>query len=357
MNIKIAENIRSLRKEHKMTQEQFAETFGVTIGAVSKWESGTSIPDISIIMEMAEYFETSVDVLLGYEWRRGNLGRSIETIKTLRNQRRFAEAITEADKSLQKYPNSFELVHACATMFNIAGVETGMKKYHQKSLTLWERSLELIGQNKDVGISERTIRESIADVYICLEKPDKALEILKANNAGGTSNGTIGMIFAMVKNQPDEALPYLSDALVDIVMHAMRLATAYANCYEQKGDTDSAASVLEWVYDVVDGLRIPGRISHLDKDCVMILASLAVVAAEGGNFELAETYMRRAHETAVLFDVSQDSGFANMKFQHSKAPKIAFDDFGNCAIEGIEEMLKRQESLSEKLLEIWGRIK
>lgn len=44
MEGKLAENIRALRKEKKMTQEQLAECLDVTVGAVSKWESGATTP-------------------------------------------------------------------------------------------------------------------------------------------------------------------------------------------------------------------------------------------------------------------------------------------------------------------------
>ena len=44
MEIKLADNIRFLRKERKLTQEQFAEVLGVTAGAVYKWEEKLSIP-------------------------------------------------------------------------------------------------------------------------------------------------------------------------------------------------------------------------------------------------------------------------------------------------------------------------
>ena len=42
MQIRLAENIRALRRQHRFTQEQLAESLGVTPGAVYKWEAGVS---------------------------------------------------------------------------------------------------------------------------------------------------------------------------------------------------------------------------------------------------------------------------------------------------------------------------
>lgn len=69
MEIKLAENIRFFRKQMSMTQEQLAEVLGVTVGAVYKWEARLSSPELSLIMEMADFFDISVDVLLGYEMK------------------------------------------------------------------------------------------------------------------------------------------------------------------------------------------------------------------------------------------------------------------------------------------------
>ena len=53
MKILLAENIRFFRKASGLTQEQLAEAMGVTVGAVSKWESGATTPDLSSILELA----------------------------------------------------------------------------------------------------------------------------------------------------------------------------------------------------------------------------------------------------------------------------------------------------------------
>ena len=45
MEISLAENIRRFRRERRLTQEQLAETLGVTAGAVYKWEAALSLPE------------------------------------------------------------------------------------------------------------------------------------------------------------------------------------------------------------------------------------------------------------------------------------------------------------------------
>lgn len=67
MELLVGENIRLLRKKHGLTQEQLAETLGVTPEAVYTWEAKLSVPDISLILELANFFDISVDALLGYD--------------------------------------------------------------------------------------------------------------------------------------------------------------------------------------------------------------------------------------------------------------------------------------------------
>ena len=53
--MKFNENLKYLRKEAKLTQEQLAEKLNVSRQAVTKWESGQSLPDIQNLKEMVKY--------------------------------------------------------------------------------------------------------------------------------------------------------------------------------------------------------------------------------------------------------------------------------------------------------------
>ena len=73
MKIRLGENIKENRKRLNLTQEKLAEALGVTVGAVHKWESGISAPELSMLIKIAAFFEISVDVLLGYEIKNNSL--------------------------------------------------------------------------------------------------------------------------------------------------------------------------------------------------------------------------------------------------------------------------------------------
>lgn len=62
----ISSNIKYLRKKENLTQEEFAERFGVSRQSVAKWESGESAPDIYKCREIAEYYEISLDALVNF---------------------------------------------------------------------------------------------------------------------------------------------------------------------------------------------------------------------------------------------------------------------------------------------------
>ena len=65
--IKIGKFIAICRKEQKLTQMQLAEKLGITDRAVSKWETGKSLPDASIMLELCSILKITVNDLLSGE--------------------------------------------------------------------------------------------------------------------------------------------------------------------------------------------------------------------------------------------------------------------------------------------------
>lgn len=58
--------LRELRKEKQLTQEQLAERFGVTNRSVSRWETGSNMPDLSILVELADFYDVDIrDIIDG----------------------------------------------------------------------------------------------------------------------------------------------------------------------------------------------------------------------------------------------------------------------------------------------------
>ncbi len=65
--IKIGSFLRELRKEKELTQEQLAEKFGVSSRSVSRWENGNTMPELSILVELADYYEVDIKEIIDGE--------------------------------------------------------------------------------------------------------------------------------------------------------------------------------------------------------------------------------------------------------------------------------------------------
>ena len=80
---KIGAFIRELRKERNMSQEQLAEVFNVSSKSISRWENGKTMPDISIIIELADYFEVDIRELLQGERKNDSMEKDMKETLTM----------------------------------------------------------------------------------------------------------------------------------------------------------------------------------------------------------------------------------------------------------------------------------
>lgn len=351
MKLRLNENIRRLRREAGMTQEQLAEAVGVTVGAVSKWESGLSNPDINMLPALAEFFEISVDVLLGYTLTVKTAEIASKQIHSLLLSKKYDEGSSAAENALQKFPNNFDIVYHSARLYHLCGIERKDPAALQKALELYNRACSLMAQNEDDSISLLLLRVNIGEVYVAMDNIPLALQQLKKYNWCGISNGIIG--FVMSQNEKySEALPFLSKSLLDNTLGLFQTAVGFANCFGNTGDNKSAVEILFWMYNMLDGLKYPGKVSYIDRAQVMLLACCAQVTAEADDLKSAEAYLRRAAADAVRFDSAPAFSAVDFKFYSGEDRSIG-DDFGDTAIQGIKKLILSDAKTSVILKKLW----
>ena len=71
--IRIGALLKALRKEKGLTQEQLAERLGVSNRTVSRWETGSNMPDIGMLVELADFFEVSIPEIIRGERKSENM--------------------------------------------------------------------------------------------------------------------------------------------------------------------------------------------------------------------------------------------------------------------------------------------
>ena len=76
--VKIGSLLKELRNEHSLSQEQLAEKFNVSSRSVSRWENGNTMPDISIMIELADFYDIDIRELLSGERKSDKMDENLK---------------------------------------------------------------------------------------------------------------------------------------------------------------------------------------------------------------------------------------------------------------------------------------
>ncbi|MBO4330689.1 MAG: helix-turn-helix transcriptional regulator, partial [Oscillospiraceae bacterium] len=114
--MELGNNIRRLRKQAGMTQEELAELLHVTGQAVSRWECGEGYPDMTLLPELAERFDVTVDELLRSERLTDEELRALaERTDALEREGRTEQALALLRKTVLRCPRDEQLRMLLAT--------------------------------------------------------------------------------------------------------------------------------------------------------------------------------------------------------------------------------------------------
>ena len=178
MNMCINENIKRLRREKNITQEKLAEYLNISIQAVSKWERNETLPDITMVVPIASYFNVSTDELLGVDAAKteAKIQKYFKERDNLSICGKWEEEIELSVEAHKEFPNDFRItIWYMRMIINRADTPVDVILSHADECTvLCERILEesTIDYIRDEAI------DILAQISRAQGNIDKALELL-----------------------------------------------------------------------------------------------------------------------------------------------------------------------------------
>ena len=137
----LGDKIYNLRKNRKISQEEFAEILNTSRQAVSKWERNEAKPDIDKLILIAKLFNVSIDYLLNYEVVSTNINDLINMLKESYRNNNFTISINDIKTWCTKYPNNFELYLSSSEYLYVAYINNNNGEYLDLALSYINKAI------------------------------------------------------------------------------------------------------------------------------------------------------------------------------------------------------------------------
>lgn len=355
MEHKLAENIRMYRKERQMTQEDLAEKLNLTVGTISKWERGSSEPELIYLMQLAQIFHVSLDALLGFTIRSHNADLLVEKIDKLTNGREFDAAKKECEEALLIYPNHFKVVYAVACAYNMIGTVMMEEDALRTAIKHFQHSLDLFSQNVDSEISVIAIQNSIAGCYLSLKETQKGIEELKKNNVCGINDADIAINLIATLKQDQEGIGYACKAMA---RNAAKLITVLFSLivYDiNEKKYEEGLYTAKWTREYLKSLKKEAdKVAFVDKYIASTLLLTAIIQDSMGDWDAAVKSLKAAIKSAEEFDREPSFDTKNIVFLEEVEDGYVYDSLGITSKVGLMRLMdefRLKDSTSERFQE------
>lgn len=242
MALNIGENIKKLRAEKGVTQEQLAEHLSITYQSVSKWENNVTSPDLYLIPAIAEYFEVPIDELFkpnmqGYKNKAARLAALYGFRHTTENFNKadieYEKLITENKADADDFHSygilnefrSYDLIKKAEEMLKKA-IEMGSRRpecqligilekqgRQKENISRYEAAVE---QDPENSLNWYALAYSYSGAYASGINPEKSLEICKKGLEKCPDDASLLSLYADTckgLKRYDEALEYYKKSI------------------------------------------------------------------------------------------------------------------------------------------------
>ncbi len=172
--LKIGEKIKELRKAQNVTQEKLADYLNISYQAVSKWENGLALPDLTLIPALSNFFGVTSDYLLGIKADEDEerINEYFEKAMACSHTGEMEKGILIIRDALKTYPHSTKLLSVLIGFLFGSFCANGKKELLEEIVA----KSELVLQDSTNEEERIDVLEKLAYSYNCLEMQDKAIE-------------------------------------------------------------------------------------------------------------------------------------------------------------------------------------
>lgn len=350
MKISLNENIRNYRKGMSLTQEQLAEAMGVSVATVSKWEGGSVSPDVEMLAELADFFQTSVDVLLGYQWKKRSMGQCVDELKHCYETSQYEEGKIEARKAVQRFPYSFPILYWSGMLLFVASIRNtnGTLSSDEKvaedmayAKELLKRALGVFEQNEDKSISREEIHQIIGNIYGYLGDKRRAVEYLEEYNICNVNDQMLGVFYSYL-GEYEKAKKYSYRNFQRNLLNVWAGFTSIFNVLIETGKYEEVLQLAQWTKEFCCSVAAEDS-SYFERcgvlvDTLMASAYVHKAEKEGGDYRgKIEEHLRCALQAALHFEEHPDYT-GKLKFFEVEEKSI-HDSFGGSAMDVLKNTL------------------
>lgn len=223
----LGRKIYMLRKKHHITQEQLAKAVGVSTPAVSKWETGASMPDILLLAPIARKLHTTLDELFDFreELSEEEIKELMESMRGTAREKGLAAAMEQGRSLVIQYPGADRLklyVGTFPTMMAHTEDETywNDEKQYQELLDETTGMLEELIGSEDIDVHLAAL-VSTASRYMEQRRFDEAEELLGQLPSQPVDSRHILPSLYLMKGEQEKMLEYTEKNMIQDIQNIM----------------------------------------------------------------------------------------------------------------------------------------
>lgn len=311
--IGLSDTIARKRRERGLTQGELAAYVGVTKASVSKWETGSSYPDILFLPKLAAYFSITIDELMCYtpQMSKEEILKTYQKFREDFGKKPFADVKEECNDIIRNYYSCLPLLMQMGKLYMnhhmLAQTKEEAAKTLEEASELCDRVIKA-GEDAQMTAEARLMK---AVIFELLEKPEQVLELLGEDIKPNFTEGACIIRAFWMQGNMKKAQELLQISLYSYLNEIMETMGLYLQL--NQNDKEKSVKIIEQSLLLVENFHMESVFANAV--IRFYYQAATVLAVQGENEEalrMLEAYTRISVEEALDFSFHGDGFFDSL---------------------------------------------